>query len=87
MFNLSSEMVRGGTLCLTKAGLAEGTNANTLKTAAPNGAGTDYCIDGIIYTFTDRDNLVMTACAVQALLTSCLYLVTMNATSLADTTA
>jgi len=85
MYNLDSEMVRGGTVCLSKAGLAEGTNANTLKTVAPNGAGVDYCIDGIMYHFTDRDNLVMTACALQTLLYSCLYLVTMNATSLADT--
>ena len=78
-------MVRGGTVCLSKAGLAEGTNANTLKTAAPNGAGIDYCIDGIMYHFTDRDNLVMTALAIQPDAYSCLYLVTMNATSLADT--
>jgi len=82
-----SDLVRGGTCCLSKAGLAEGTNAATLVTAAPNGTGIDYCINAIMYTYTDRDNLVMDACAIQPLLYSCLYLVTLNATSLADTTS
>lgn len=70
---------RGGTLCLSKAGLAEGTNANTIKTAAPNGAGTDYCINGLLYHKADTDNIAMTALAAQAALTTCLYLVQANA--------
>lgn len=74
MNNLTNE-VFGGTLCLAKAGLAEGTNANTIKTAAPNGAGTDFAIDGLMYHKADTDNIAMTALAVQADLTSCLYLV------------
>ena len=85
MYNLDDQAVRGGNICLSKAGLAEGTNANTLKTAAPNGAGVDYCIDGVNYHYADRDNLVMDACVIQPLLYSCLYLVTLNITSLADT--
>ena len=51
---------RSGTLCLSKAGLAEGTNAATIKTAAPNGAGIDYAIEGILYHKADGDNVAMT---------------------------
>lgn len=69
----------GGTFCLSKAGLAEGTNANTIKTVAPNGAGIDYCIDGLMYHKAEGDNIAMTALAQQADLTSCLYLVQINA--------
>ncbi|MBI4695582.1 MAG: hypothetical protein HY749_16315 [Gammaproteobacteria bacterium] len=64
---------RGGTRCLSKAGLAEGTNANTIKTAAPNGAGTDYAIYGYAYHKADTDNIAMNALAVQAVATKCLY--------------
>ncbi|MGE0383416.1 MAG: hypothetical protein AB7N65_14200 [Vicinamibacterales bacterium] len=66
---------RGGTFCLSKAGLAEGTNPNTIKTAAPNGAGTDYCIDGVLYHKADTDNIAMNALAQQGVLTKCLYCV------------
>lgn len=66
---------RGATACFSKAGLAEGTNAATIKTAAPNGAGTDYAIDGLAYEKADTDNIAMTALAVQAADTKCLYLV------------
>jgi hypothetical protein len=87
MLNVSAEQLRGLTLCLSKAGLIEGTTANKLKTAAPNGATIDYCIDGITYYFTDVDDIDMDACLVQPDLYSCLYLCTLNATSEADTTA
>jgi hypothetical protein len=78
MLNMTNG-VRGGTMCLSKAGLAEGTNANTIKTAAPNGAGIDFVIDGIAYHLADGDNIAMTALDAQAALTTCLYLVTVNA--------
>lgn len=65
----------GFTGCLSKAGLAEGTNAATIKTAAPNGAGTDFGIDGVAYHKADTDNISVTAHAQQAVSTSCLYLV------------
>lgn len=74
MNNLSNGAF-GGTFCLSKAGLAEGTNANTIKTAAPNGAGIDFCIDGLLYHKADTDNIAMTALSAQADLTTCLYLV------------
>lgn len=65
----------GMTACGAKAGLAEGTNANTIKIVAPNGAGIDFSIDGIAYHKADTDNIAVTAHAAQADLTSCLYLV------------
>ncbi|GAA0586719.1 hypothetical protein ACFQH5_20220 [Halomonas salifodinae] len=79
MSNNLSERHYGGTFCMSKAGLAEGTNAATIKTAAPNGAGTDYCIDGVLYHKADTDNIAMTALAEQADNTTCLYLVQINA--------
>lgn len=66
---------RGATECYAKAGLAEGTNANTIKIEAPNGAGIDYAIDGVAYHKADTDNIAMTALAAQAADTKCLYLV------------
>lgn len=66
---------RGATECFSKAGLAEGTNSATIKTAAPNGAGTDYSINAYAYHKADTDNIAVTAHAVQAVLTKCLYLV------------
>lgn len=74
-----NELVRGGTMCLSKAGLAEGTNDYTIKTAAPNGAGIDYAINGIVYHLADADNLTLTAADAQADLTTCLYLICLNA--------
>ena len=65
----------GSTGALSKAGLAEGTNSATIKTNAPNGAGTDYAIKGTAYHKADTDNIAMTALAVQADLTTCVYLV------------
>jgi len=50
-------MVRGGTLCLSKAGLAIGGTAQKVKIAAPNGAGVDYCINGLAYHKADADDV------------------------------
>lgn len=65
----------GQTACFSSAGLAEGTNANTIKIAAPNGAGIDFAVDGYAYHKADTDNIAVTAHAVQAVSTKCLYLV------------
>lgn len=81
-----SNFSTGGTFCLSKAGLAEGTNSATIKTAAPNGAGTDFCIGGVLYHLADGDNIAVTACAVQADLTTCLYTVSVGATGTVTTT-
>jgi len=80
-----SELVRGGTFCLSKAGMAEGTNDSTVKIVAPNGAGVDFCIDGILYHKADTDNIAPTSCAIQALGTSCLYIFTLTTGGVLDT--
>lgn len=76
---------RGATECYSKAGLAEGTNANTIKTNAPNGAGTDYAINGFAYHKADTDNIAVTAHAQQAALTKCIYLVQINSAGTVST--
>lgn len=68
-----NDRLKGVTAAFSKAGLAEGTNAACIKTNAPNGAGTDFAINGIGYHKADTDNIAMTALAVQADLTTCLY--------------
>jgi hypothetical protein len=68
---------RGGTMCLSKAGLAIGDGAKTgVAIASVVGAGIDFCIDGIIYNKGDAaTNLPLSAGTAQGLLTKCLYLI------------
>ena len=74
-----SNGTKGGTLCLSKAGLAIGSTAAQLSIAAPNGAGIDFAIDGILYHLADAATVAITAATTQAVLTTCLYLVQLNA--------
>lgn len=83
--NNMSELVRGGTFCLSQAGLAEGTNDHTITIAASNGAGVDYCINGYMYHKADADNIDPTSCTEQALGTTCLYIFTLNSSGTLDT--
>lgn len=76
MLNLT-ELARGGNFCVAKATLAEGTNANTIKVT--NSAGIDFAIDGVMYSKATTDNIAMDALAIQAVSTTCLYLVMINA--------
>lgn len=72
---------RGGTFCLTKAGLkiGDGSKLGT-ATAAPNGAGVDYCIGGIAYHLADAaTDVPLTADSAQGLLTKCLYAICIDA--------
>lgn len=79
MLNLS-EIIRGGTLCLSKAGLKIGNSAAAaVDIAAPNGAGVDFAINGKLYHKADAADIALTAATAQAALTSCLYLVCLNA--------
>ena len=59
MFNLDDTAVRGGTVCLSKAGLAIGSTTSKAKIAAPNGAGVDFAIDGVLYHKADTDDAVV----------------------------
>lgn len=67
---------RGGTMCLSSAGLAIGDGAKTGPAiVSPNGAGIDYIIDGIFYHKADAATVLpLTAATAQAALTTCLYL-------------
>jgi hypothetical protein len=56
---MTLDSIFGLTACMAKAGLAEGTNAGTIKIVAPNGAGVDYAINGIAYHKADTDNLAL----------------------------
>jgi hypothetical protein len=79
MFNLS-ELVRGGTFCLSKAGLKIGNgDVKDFDIAAPNGAGIDYCIDGIMYHKADCQDQPLTDTTSQADLTTCLHLICIDA--------
>lgn len=59
--NGTSLIPRGVTAAFASAGLAEGTNANTFKIAAPNGAGVDFAIDSLGYHKADTDNIAFSA--------------------------
>lgn len=74
------ELMRGGTLCVTQAGLkiSTGGSAEKVEIAASNGAGIDFAIDGIMYHLADADELAMTAADEQADLYTCLYLICLN---------
>ncbi len=74
-----SELPVGGTMCHSSAGLAIGSgDAKDLDIAAPNGAGVDYSINGISYHKADAADIAITAHTVQAVSTSCMYLVCLN---------
>lgn len=77
----------GQTGCFVKAGLAEGTNDATIKTAAPNGVGIDFGINGIAYNVLDSatDNTALTAHPIQPVLTSCFYLVQIDSSNVFST--
>ncbi len=64
-----------GSVCHGSAGLAEGTNANTIQIAR----AISYSIGGRQYNKAITDNIAMTALAAQAALTDCMYLVLINA--------
>ena len=61
MINLNGEQARGGTLCLSKAGLAIGSTKTGVAVAAPNGAGVDFGVDGKLYHAADAATDAVTA--------------------------
>jgi hypothetical protein len=71
---------KGGNFCLSRAGLAIGDGSKLgVAIAAPNGAGIDFCIDGILYHKADAaTDLPLTADTVQPVLTKCLYLIVVD---------
>ena len=81
MINMS-ELVRGGTVCLAKAGLARGGTTSKAKILVPDSsAGLTFAIKGKTYYVASADNLVVLTGAEQAALTTCLYLVCIDASN------
>ena len=72
------EIPRGFTGCLSKAGLGIAGTVDRVKFTAPNGAGTDFAINGIAYHLADGDNVDTGAAAIQAVDTTCLYLLLLD---------
>lgn len=77
-------LVRGNTLNVTLAacGLAEGTNAATIKTTNT----VAFVVGGKFYSYSATDNVAVTAATQQAVSTYCLYLVSINAAGTVTTT-
>uniref|UniRef100_A0A6H1ZXW8 Uncharacterized protein n=1 Tax=viral metagenome TaxID=1070528 RepID=A0A6H1ZXW8_9ZZZZ len=73
-----NELARGGTVCLSKAGVAIGGTTSKARTNAPNGAGVDFAINGILYHVADADNNIVLTGDVQTALYTNVYLVCIN---------
>ena len=73
-----NELIRGGTFCVSKAGLAIGGTASKAKIAAPNGAGVDFAINGLGYHLADTDDCILFTGLTQTDLYTCLYLVQLD---------
>ena len=77
---------RGGLFCLSKAGLKIGnSDAKDIDIAAPNGAGVDFVIDGVLYHKADTADIPVvvtdedgTAVSTQIADTTCIYLVQLD---------
>lgn len=78
MQNLSAEQIRAFTGALSKAGIAIGGTASKVKTAAPNGAGVDFCINGIAYHLADTDDFWTLSGTTIPVSSSCLVLLCVN---------
>jgi len=78
-----NDLVRGGTVCLAKAGLAIGGTTTKVKIVAPNGAGVDFAINGILYHKADADDVFTFTAATQAASTTCLYLACLDSSGTA----
>lgn len=85
MDNLS-ELVRGGTLCLGKAGLVVGSDTAKVQIAAPNGAGVDFAIGGYLYHKGDTDDCFTLSGSIQTVLYTCIYLLSLDKTGTAHCT-
>jgi len=87
MLNLS-ELVRGGTVCLGKAGLAIGGTTTKAKILVPDGSnGLTFAIKGKTYYVASADDLVVFTAKSQTALYSCIYLVCITAANVITTVA
>lgn len=87
MINASGAQVRGLTMCLSKAGVKIG-NSDTKDVDIVGGGaetGVHFAINGLLYYKADAADIAITAAAVQATLTSCIYLICLNASGTLST--
>ena len=80
-----NELPRGGTVCLSKAGLKIGSTPAQVAYDAPNGAGIDFAIKGILYHAVSDVSEAITAGSEQSVLTKCLYIVCLNSSGTLST--
>ncbi len=83
--NLSDQTTRGGTICLSKAGLAIGSTKTGVAIAAPNGAGVDFAIDGILYHKADAASTAVTAAQTVATLKTAIMLILLDSSGTLST--
>lgn len=74
----------GKTLCLSSAGLAIGGTASKVKLAAPNGAGTDFAINGLLYHKADADDVFTLSGTALAASEACVFLMCLNSSGTAS---
>ena len=80
-----SEPARGGTQCFSKAGLVISSTPANFGIGAPNGAGVDFAINGVMYHKADAADIAMTAGDAQGLLSTALYLVCLDSSGTVST--
>lgn len=68
----------GFTGSFSKAGLRIGGTKSGVGLAAPNGAGTDFAINGVAYYKADAATAAITAAVAQAAGTTCVYLIQLS---------
>ena len=79
MLNAGAEQVRGITACFSTATLAIGGTTSKVKFTAPNGAGIDFSINGIMYHKADADNVWTLSGDTMADASDCIFLLCLNA--------
>jgi len=85
MINADDDNVRGGTICLSQAGLKIGnSDSAAVDIAAPNGAGVDFAIDGVLYHKADAADISITAGTI-ATLSTAVALVLLNSSGTLST--
>ena len=77
MFNLS-ELARGGTMCLSKAGLTSTPDTGVDIAGAGAETGVHFAINGILYYKADGADIAITAAVATGLLTTCIFLVCLD---------
>jgi hypothetical protein len=79
MFNASAEQLRGLTACFSKAVCGIGGTPALARFTAPNGAGVDFSINGIMYHKADADDVWTLSGDDVPINSECIFLLCLNA--------